>query len=153
VMMVRRLARHSGDQEFEIISHTALRGSQRASRERSLVPGMHPLYIRMWGVYHGAGTGQARICRSSGSSRQTTRRRDLRHGYGHFRPSPRCWQLVASRSTTLRLAAPTSCVDSRCFDRCCGCEMRAAGSRDLRCSPALGMASGGSSLWWSWRSV
>jgi hypothetical protein len=32
----------------------------------------------------------------------------LRHGYEHFRPRPRHWQFVASRSTTMRLAAPTS---------------------------------------------
>jgi hypothetical protein len=56
-------------------------------------------------VYHVACLVFRRGSWSHTGCRQTTECHDLRHGYGHFRPPLLCRQLVASQSTTMRLAA------------------------------------------------
>jgi len=40
--LVAMLSEH---EEFEVVGHTALRGTRRASQERPHAPATHPLYI------------------------------------------------------------------------------------------------------------
>jgi hypothetical protein len=100
------VVRHDGDQRLAIVGHTCSMGNAV-----SVAHGAHPLYV----AAHITAQPLS-ICTRAGSSRscwQTTARHPLRHGYGHFRPRPRCWQFVASRSKMMRIAAaPISCVEA-----------------------------------------
>jgi len=59
-MVVRLVARHSGDQKFEVIGHALLRGrrGERCNNDRTCP--LRSLYKGCAKVYHVAGTGHSR---------------------------------------------------------------------------------------------
>jgi len=103
VMMVRHLARHGADGSSRSSVTLCSVGDAACVAMTAARAGYASLY-RCAEVYHVACLVFRRGSWSHTGCRQTTECHDLRHGYGHFRPPLLCRQLVASQSTTMRLA-------------------------------------------------
>jgi len=59
-MVVRHLARHGADQEFEIVGHTVLRGRRGERCDNDRTRRLRSLYKGCAKVYHVAGMGHSR---------------------------------------------------------------------------------------------